>query len=147
MPAEVSGTDPDITPAQAADLMQDNSFRDAVLGVCALVSSADRAGDPDERSRVAERIGTAPVLHHFPPLELRNLFEDNWHRLVLDPAFGRAYVFQEVAKATAEPRAARAAVRVGLQIAAPGGGVGARGEAVLRECCRVLRLTPAECGL
>jgi tellurite resistance protein TerB len=140
-------SEPDISPAQASVLLQDKSFRDAVLGVCALVSSADGVGDPDERSRVADRIGTAPVLHHFPPRELRNAFEDNWHRLVLDPAFGRAYVFQEVAKATAEPVAARAAVRVGLEIAAPGGDVGARGEAVLRECCRVLRLTPAEFGL
>ncbi|MQY25434.1 tellurite resistance TerB family protein [Nocardia aurantia] len=147
MPTEDAGTDPDISPAQASNLMQDNSFRDAVLGVCALVSSADGVGDPDQRSRVADRLGTAPVLHHFPPRELRNLFEDNWHRLVLDPAFGRAYVYQEVAKASAQPVAARAAVRVGREIAAPGGDVGVRGVAALRECCRVLRLTPAEFGL
>ncbi|MCX4095117.1 TerB family tellurite resistance protein [Nocardia sp. alder85J] len=128
-------------------MLRGNSFRDAVVGVCALVSSADAVGDPDQRSRVADRIGTAPVLHHFPPRELRNMFEDNWHRLILDPAFGRAYVFQEVAKATAEPVAARAAVRAGLEIAAPDGDVGVRGVAALRECCAVLRLTPAEFGL
>jgi tellurite resistance protein len=131
----------------APDLLRDNSFRDAVMGVCALVTTAGAASDPAERTRVADRIGNVAVLHHFPASELRHRFEDNWHRLDLDPAFGRAYVLQEIAKATGKPAQARAAVRVALEIASADGNVGARGVAALRECCRVLRLAPAEFGL
>ncbi|MBF6330081.1 tellurite resistance TerB family protein [Nocardia transvalensis] len=127
--------------------MRDSIFRDAAVGVCALVGSAGAGGDPDRRIRVADHIGAAPVLHHFPSRELRILFEDNWHRLMLDPAFGRAYVLQQVAKATERPAQARAAVRVGLEIAGADGDVDVRGADALRECCRVLRLTPAEFGL
>ncbi|MFJ1461515.1 TerB family tellurite resistance protein [Nocardia wallacei] len=128
------------------DTLRDSVFRDAAVGVCALVS-AGGAADPSERTRVADRIGASGVMYHFPPHELRNLFEDNWHRLTLDPAFGRAYVLQQVARATDRPAQARAAVRVGLEIAGADGGFDLREAAALRECCRVLRLPPAEFGL
>jgi tellurite resistance protein len=128
------------------DPLQDNAFRDAAIGVCALISAAG-AADPADRSRVADRIGTVPVLHHFPSRELRILFEDNWHRLTLDPAFGRAYVLQQVAKAIDRPVQARAAVRIGLEMAGTTGEVGTRGADAARECCRLLRLAPAEFGL
>ncbi|RDI65412.1 tellurite resistance TerB family protein [Nocardia pseudobrasiliensis] len=127
--------------------LRDSVFRDAAVGVCALVSTAGTTGDPDRRVRIANRVGSAAVLHHFPQRELRTLFEDNWLRLNLDPAFGRAYVMQQVARATGRPAQARAAVRIGLEIAGADGDVGDRGAAALRECCRVLRLTPAEFGL
>jgi tellurite resistance protein len=127
------------------DALQDSSFRDATLGVCALIGTAG-AADPAERSRMADRIGDAAVLDHFPRRELRIQFEDNWHRLTLDPAFGRAYVLQQVARATGRPDQARAAVRTGLELATTGA-VDARGVAAARECCRVLHLVPAEFGL
>ncbi|BCK56956.1 tellurite resistance TerB family protein [Nocardia wallacei] len=131
---------------QLSDTLRDSVFRDAAVGVCALVSVGG-AADPAERVRVADRIGASGVMYHFPAHELRNLFEDNWHRLTLDPAFGRAYVLQQVARATERPAQARAAVRVGLEIAATDGGFDLREAAALRECCRVLRLAPAEFGL
>ncbi|ATL67007.1 tellurite resistance TerB family protein [Nocardia terpenica] len=128
------------------DTLRDSSFRDAAVGICALVSAIGGA-DPAERVRVADRIEDMPVLHHFPPYELRNLFEDNWHRLALDPAFGRAYVLQQVARATDRPAQARAAVRTGIEITGADRPFGPQGADVLRECCRVLHLAPAEFGL
>ncbi|MBB5917875.1 tellurite resistance protein [Nocardia transvalensis] len=129
-----------------AEPLRDTMFRDAAVGVCALVSTSG-AADPTRRSRVADRIGAAGALNGFAAPELRTLFEDNWHRLTLDPAFGRAYVLQQVARVTERPAQARAAVRVGLEITAAEGGFDLREAAVLRECCRVLRLAPAEFGL
>ncbi|WP_280387385.1 tellurite resistance TerB family protein [Nocardia wallacei] len=134
--------DAHITP----DTLRHSVFRDAAVGVCTLVS-ATGAADPAERSRVADRIGSTPALNHFPSQELRTLFEDNWRRVTLDPAFGRAYVLQQVARATGRPAQARAAVRVGLEIAESAGEFDTREAAALRECCRVLRLAPAEFGL
>ncbi|MBF6174242.1 tellurite resistance TerB family protein [Nocardia blacklockiae] len=131
---------------RSRDALRDSAFRDAAVGVCALVSTSG-GDDPRARSRVFDRIGAAGVLDHFPSHEVRNLFEDNWHRLTLDPAFGRAYVLQQVARATERPAQARAAVRVGLTVAAADGGYDLREADALRECCRVLRLAPAEFGL
>ncbi|MCM6773245.1 TerB family tellurite resistance protein [Nocardia sp. CDC159] len=133
--------------SRAPEGLRDSAFRDAAVGVCALVTTAGTTGDPDRRTRIADRLGNADVLHHFPQGELRNLFEDNWLRLTLDPAFGRAYVMQQVARATDRPVQARAAVRIGLEIAGADGDVDGQGADALRECCRVLRLTPAEFGL
>ncbi|RDI49748.1 tellurite resistance TerB family protein [Nocardia mexicana] len=128
------------------EALRNTMFRDAAVGVCALVS-ATGAADPADRSRVADRVGAAPVLDHFPAQDLRNLFEDNWLRLTLDPAFGRAYVLHQVARVTGRPVQARAAVRVGIEIAEPAGAFDTREAAALRECCGVLRLAPDEFGL
>ncbi|WP_460697905.1 tellurite resistance TerB family protein [Nocardia thraciensis] len=125
--------------------MRNTMFRDAAVGVCALVSAT--GADPADRRRVAHRVGAAPVLDHFPAQDLRNLFEDNWLRLTLDPAFGRAYVLHQVARVTERPVQARAAVRAGIEITESTGAFDARETAALRECCGVLRLAPGEFGL
>ncbi|MFF0490819.1 Tellurite resistance TerB [Nocardia sp. NPDC004068] len=132
------------TTSTRADTFRDIIFRDAAVGVCALATTAGTTGDPERRTRIADRIEESTVLHHFSQAELRNLFEDNWLRLTLDPAFGRAYVLQQIARATDSPARARAAVWAGIELA---GRVDGRGADALRDCCRVLRLAPGEFGL
>src|SRR5689334_4341445 len=67
--------------------LRGGTFRDATMGICALVAAADGSIDPGERMRVAQLIGSDSILQHFPTDELRTLFEDNCNRITMDPAF------------------------------------------------------------
>ncbi|WP_405135920.1 tellurite resistance TerB family protein [Nocardia sp. NBC_01388] len=127
--------------------LRGGSFRDATMGICALIAAADGAIDPAGRTRVAQLIGADTALQHFPTDELRNLFEDNCTRITLDPAFGRAYVMAQIAEATGNAVEARAAVQLGIMIGKVGGDLDAQKIAAVRDVCRALRLDPQEFGL
>ncbi|MCU1642160.1 MAG: Tellurite resistance TerB [Nocardia sp.] len=127
--------------------LRGSSFRDATMGICALIAAADGDIDPADRTRVAQLIGTDTVLQHFPTDELRNLFEDNCTRITLDPAFGRAYVMAQIAEATGNAVEARAAVQLGIMIGKVDGDLDAQEIAAVRDACRALRLDPVEFGL
>ncbi|MET9491448.1 TerB family tellurite resistance protein [Nocardia sp. NPDC006630] len=127
--------------------LRGGSFRDATMGICALIAAADGAIDPADRTRVAQLIGADTALQHFPTDELRNLFEDNCTRITLDPAFGRAYVMAQIAEATGNAVEARAAVQLGIMIGKVDGDLDAQEIAAVRDACRALRLDPQEFGL
>ncbi|WP_157574142.1 tellurite resistance TerB family protein [Nocardia jejuensis] len=127
--------------------LRGGSFRDATMGICALVAAADGSIDPSEKMRVAQTIGADPILQHFPTDDLRNLFEDNCNRITMDPAFGRAYVMQQIAKVTDKPTEARAVVQIGIMIGNADGNFDAHEVAAVKEVCQVLHLDPQEFGL
>ncbi|MEC3958846.1 TerB family tellurite resistance protein [Nocardia sp. CDC153] len=123
------------------------SFRDAALGMCAVLSATDGRIDPAARMRVAQMVGAHEVLGRQSADDLRNLFEDNCARLIMDPAFGHAYVMAQIAKATEQPEHARAVVRIGLIVGRIEGELDAHAVTVIREACQVLRLDPHEFGM
>lgn len=127
--------------------LHERSFRDAALGICALVAAADGGIDPQQRARVAQLIGADPALQHFPADEMRNQFEDNCSRLSMDPAFGRAYVMAQIAKSTGNPTEARAVVQLGIMIGNAEGGFDTPEIAAVHEACQVLHLDPQEFGV
>ncbi|TQM26083.1 tellurite resistance TerB family protein [Nocardia bhagyanarayanae] len=127
--------------------LRGGSFRDAAMGMCALVAAADGAIDPDERMRVAGLICADPVLNNFPADELRALFDDNCHRLTADPAFGRAHVLQQIGKAAGKPAEAQAVVQIGIMIGNADGSFDQAEVAAVREACQILRLDPGQFGL
>lgn len=127
--------------------LRGGSFRDASMGMCALVAAADGTIDPAERMRVAGLIGSDPVLRNFPLDDLRDLFEDNCDRLVSDPAFGRAHVLQQIGKATDKPTEANAVIQIGIMIGNADGNFDQSEVAAVREACQVLRLDPRQFGL
>ncbi|WP_330181910.1 TerB family tellurite resistance protein [Nocardia sp. NBC_01503] len=127
--------------------LRSGSFRDATVGLCALVAAADGGVDPEHRARVAQRIGADPALQQFPADELRNLFEDNCSRMSMDPAFGRAYVMAQIAKCTDTPVEARAVMQLGIMIGAVNGGLDAHEVAAVLEACQVLHLDSHEFGV
>ncbi|MEV6773094.1 TerB family tellurite resistance protein [Nocardia sp. NPDC051030] len=124
-----------------------SSFRDATVGICALMAAADGSIDPNERHRAAQLLGADLLLQHFPADELRNLFEDNCARLSMDPAFGRAYVMQQIAKSTGNPAEARAVVQIAIMLSNTEGRFDTHEIAAVREACQVLHLNPSEFGL
>ncbi|MEV0295553.1 TerB family tellurite resistance protein [Nocardia sp. NPDC050710] len=127
--------------------LRGGSFRDAAMGMCALVAAADGSIDPTERMRVAGLIGADPVLSNFTADELRVLFEDNCNRLTADPAFGRAHVMQQIGKAAGKATEAEAVVQIGIMIGNADGNFDQVEVAAVREACQVLRLDPARFGL
>ncbi|MFC9897863.1 tellurite resistance TerB family protein [Nocardia sp. NPDC127579] len=127
--------------------LRGGGFRDAAMGMCALVAAADGQLAPEERLRVAGLLGTDPVLQNFPADELRALFDDNCRRLTADPAFGRAHVLQQIAKAAGKPTEAQAVVQIGIMIGNADGNFDPAEVDAVREACRTLRLEPAQFGL
>ncbi|MFE3058298.1 tellurite resistance TerB family protein [Nocardia sp. NPDC059239] len=134
-------------PAPSRNDLWGDAFRDAALGMCAVLSATDGRIDPAARMRVAQMVGAHEVLRLRSPEDLRNLFEDNCARLIMDPAFGHAYVMAQISKATDYPEQAAAVVRIGLVVGQAHGELGAHALTVIREACQVLRLDPHEFGL
>ncbi|WP_216909164.1 tellurite resistance TerB family protein [Nocardia noduli] len=127
--------------------LRGGAFRDAAMGMCALVAAADGSIEPNERMRVAGLIGTEPALSNFSADELRQLFEDNCNRLVADAAFGRAHVLQQIAKVAGKSTEAEAVVQIGILIGNADGDFDQAEVAAVREACRALRVDPRQFGL
>ena len=127
--------------------LRGGAFRDAAMGMCALVAAADGSIDPNERMRVAGLIGTEPALSNFSAVELRALFEDNCSRITADAAFGRAHVLQQVAKVAGKATEAEAVVQIGILIGNADGNFDQAEVGAVREACQALRLDPRRFGL
>ncbi len=127
--------------------LRGGAFRDAAMGMCALVAAADGSVDQNERVRVAGLIGTEPALGNFAADELRALFEDNCARITADPAFGRAHVLQQIAKVAGKATEAEAVVQIGILIGNADGNFDQAEVAAVREACQALRLDPCQFGL
>ncbi|MFF0612486.1 tellurite resistance TerB family protein [Nocardia tengchongensis] len=138
---------PEASPPGAREDRWGTAFRDAVLGMCAVLSAVDGRIDPAARMRVAQLVGAHEILGRGPAEELRHLFEDNCARLIMDPAFGHAYVMAQIAKATEFPEQAAAVLRIGSTVGRTDGELGAHALTVIREACQVLRLDPVEFGV
>ncbi|GAB2556276.1 tellurite resistance TerB family protein [Nocardia heshunensis] len=123
------------------------AFRDAAMGMCAVLSAIDGRIDPAARMRVAQMAGAHDVLRRLSTDALRNLFEDNCARLIMDPAFGHAYAMAQIAKATEYPEQASAVVSIGLLVGRIDGELDAHAMTVIREACQVLHLDPHEFGV
>ncbi|WP_433663557.1 tellurite resistance TerB family protein [Nocardia sp. CA-128927] len=127
--------------------LRGGSFRDASMGICALVAAADGTIDPAERMKVANLIAADQVLQNFPIDDLRALFEDNCNRLTSDPAFGRAHVLQQIGKAAGKPTEANAVIQIGIMIGNADGNFDQSEIAAVREACQTLRLNPQDFGI
>ncbi|MFC8531304.1 tellurite resistance TerB family protein [Nocardia sp. NPDC057227] len=118
------------------------AFRDAVMGMCALVAAADGTVTAEERAQVAGLITGDAVLDNFPAEQLRTLFDGNCDRLVQDPAFGRAHVLQQITKVAGKPEQARAVVQIGIMIANADGTLSPAEVHAVRDACAALGIPP-----
>ncbi|MGC9378332.1 tellurite resistance TerB family protein [Streptomyces sp. MH13] len=127
--------------------LKSGAFRDASMAMCALVAAADGTVDASERQRVAQLIATNEVLQNLPADDLRRRFEANLDKLTADFAFGKVGVLQEIAKAKKKPAEARAVVQIGIVIGGADGDFDKDEQAVVREACYALDLSPHEFDL
>jgi tellurite resistance protein TerB len=127
--------------------LKSGAFRDASMAMCALVAAADGSVDPAERQRVATLIGTNDVLQNFPALDLQRRFDDYLNKLTADFDFGKVAILQEIAKAKKKPTEARAVIQIGIVIGGADGVFDKSEQAVVREACFAVGLSPAEFDL
>nr|WP_206439283.1 TerB family tellurite resistance protein [Streptomyces scabichelini] len=127
--------------------LKSGAYRDASMAMCALVAAADGYVEPAERQRVEELIVSNEVLQNFPADQLRQRFNQRVDRLVANFELGKAEALQEIAKAAKKPAEARAVVQTGIVIAGADGHFEPAEQAVIREACAALGVSPAEFGI
>ncbi|CAL9608731.1 hypothetical protein SUDANB6_05605 [Streptomyces sp. enrichment culture] len=133
--------------ASARTELKSGAYRDASMAMCALVAAADGSVEPAERQRVEELIVSNEVLRNFPADQLRQRFNQHIDRLLADFPTGRAEALREIAKAAKKPVEARAVVQTGIVVAGADGYFEPSEQAVVREACAALGLSPAEFGV
>lgn len=127
--------------------LKSGAFRDASMAICALVAAADGHIDPAERRRVASLITSNDVLTNFPAADLQRRFDDYVTKLQTDFEFGKVSVVQEVAKVKKKPAEARAVIQIGIVIGGADGNFDKSEQAVVREACFAVGLSPDEFDL
>ncbi|MEU7181255.1 tellurite resistance TerB family protein [Streptomyces celluloflavus] len=127
--------------------LKSGAFRDASMAMCALVAAADGSIDPTERRRVAQLIATNEVLQNFPADDLQRRFDAYLDKLTADFDFGKVSVMQEIGKVKKKPVEARAVIQIGIVIGGADGDFDKTEQAVVREVCFALDISPAEFDL
>ncbi|KOU34178.1 MULTISPECIES: tellurite resistance TerB family protein [Streptomyces] len=127
--------------------LKSGAFRDASMAMCALVAAADGSIDAAERRRVAQLIASNEVLQNFPAADLQRRFDEGLDKLAADFDFGKVGLLQEVAKAKKKPAEARAVIQIGIVIGGADGDFDKTEQAVVREACYALGLSPVEFDL
>jgi tellurite resistance protein TerB len=127
--------------------LKSGGFRDASMAICALVAAADGSIDPAERQRVTALITSNDVLKNFEASDLEKRFNDYLTKLSADFELGKVSVLQDIAKVKKKPTEARAVIQIGIVIGGADGNFDKTEQAVVRDACFAVDLTPAEFGL
>jgi tellurite resistance protein TerB len=127
--------------------LKSGAFRDASMAICALVAAADGSIDPAERQRVASLITTNDVLGNFPAMDLQRRFDDYLNTLTRDFDFGKVTILQEIAKVKKKPTEARAVIQIGIVIGGADGNFDKTEQAVVRDACFAVGISPDEFDL
>lgn len=124
--------------------LKSGAYRDASMAMCALVAAADGHVDPAERQQMESMILSNDVLQNFPPDQLRQRFNRHVDQLTRNFPQGKTEAMQEIAKAAKKPTEARAVIQTGIVIAGADGYFSQAEQAILREACAALGVSPAE---
>ncbi|MFE9622837.1 tellurite resistance TerB family protein [Streptomyces sp. NPDC006527] len=124
--------------------LKSGAYRDASMAMCALVAAADGHVDAAERQQMESMILSNDVLQNFPPDQLRQRFNKHVDQLTRNFPQGKAEALTEIAKAAKKPTEARAVIQTGIVIAGADGYFSQAEQAILREACAALGVSPAE---
>jgi tellurite resistance protein/stress response protein SCP2 len=134
------------TVSEKAQQFQNQSFADACMASCALVSMADGVLQPEERSKVVACIQNIRDLHCFKATDLRDLFDGFCSQS--GDMFSRVEVIKAIRKVRADRDQADMVVKIGLIIAKSKGGELAECEkTVMREIIHELGLSESDYDL
>ncbi len=120
------------------------TFRDAVMGICALVASADGNISDDEKQAIGSLITSLDALKIFPPAELIAKFNEYADAINKDKTFGPISVNGVVGKIKGKGEQPDVALQVALAIANADGNFDDKEKARVREICRTLGLDAAQ---
>ncbi|WP_322769184.1 tellurite resistance TerB family protein [Frankia sp. Cr1] len=122
--------------------LDDTSFRDAAVAMCALVAAADGTIDARERDAMATIVTTDRVLSAFPPDELLALFDAHVAAFRADAGEARSAALREIAKVRGRRVRARSVVQFGAVIGHADGTFDPAERTAVRQAIDVLGLDP-----
>jgi tellurite resistance protein TerB len=130
-----------------ASKFKNKSFMEAVVAGCAIIAAADGTVSADEKQKMAGFIQRADELKHFEMSKVIEVFNKVSGDFEFDAAIGKASAMQTIGKIKGNPEQAKLLVRVVCAIGAADGDFDADEQAVAREICVELGLTPADFDL
>lgn len=128
-----------------AKRFQNNTFKEAVISVCALIAAADGTIADSEKKSVAKAIQSFEALKVFDPRELGNLFNSYAVDAVDD--FGRINLVKNISKLAGNREAALMAIQIGIVIANSDNDFAPEEKKVVREILSTLKLSEADLGI
>lgn len=123
---------------------KNGTFRDAVMGICALVASADGNVSDEEKQAIGSLITSLDALKIFPPAELIAKFNEYCDAINKDKTFGPITVNSAVGKIKGKGEQPDVALQVALAIANADGTFDDKEKVRVREICRTLGLDAAQ---
>jgi len=126
---------------------RNQEFMEAVVAGCALVAASDGNVSADEKKKMAGFIQNSDELRVFDMTQVIGAFNRAIEKFEFDEEIGRAEALRAIAKIGKKPDAARLLVRVCCAIGSADGSFDEKEQAVCRQICRELGLTPADFDL
>ena len=130
--------------ANKAAQFKNATFRDACMGICALVASADGNVSDDEKAAIGSLITSLDALKVFPPAELIAKFTEYVDAVNKDKTFGPITVNAVVGKIKGKGEQPDTALQIALAIANADGNFDDKEKARVKEICRTLGLDAAQ---
>lgn len=131
--------------ANKAKQFKNNTFKEAVIAICARVAAADGDVSSEEKRKVAQAIQRNEALTVFNATELRDLFNKYCDDAIDD--FGIVDLNNKVAKLKKNREAAITAAQIGVIIARADGNFDNDELKVMQEVLGLLGLSEAEVPL
>lgn len=119
---------------------KNSTFRDATMGICALVASADGNVSDEEKTAIGALITSLDALKVFPPAELIAKFNEYVDTVNKDKTFGPISINGVIGKIKGKGEQPDTAVQIALAIANSDGDFADSEKKIVVEICRTLGL-------
>ena len=131
--------------SQSVKRFQNDTFKEAVISICARVAAADGTIDPSEKSSVARAIQAFDALKVFDARELGQLF--NSYCDDATDEFGVISLNGRIAKLANNREAALTAVQIGIAVANSDGDFAPAEKKAVRDILKLLKLSEADLSI
>ena len=122
---------------------KNSTFRDSVMGICALVASADGNVSDDEKAAIGSLITSLDALKVFPPADLIAKFNEYVDTVNKDKTFGPISINGVIGKIKGKGEQPDVALQIALAIANADGTFDDSEKKRVRDICRTLGLDAA----
>ncbi|MBW7454535.1 tellurite resistance TerB family protein [Paenibacillus sepulcri] len=126
---------------------KNKDFMDAVAAGCAVVAYADGKVDVEEKNKMAGYINLSQELKVFNMADVIDRFNFYVNNFEFSAEIGKQEALKAIAKFKSKPEVGRVIVGVCSAIGAADGDFDLQEQAVVRDICNVLGLSPSEFSL
>ena len=127
--------------AEQVDNYKNQEFKQAVMGICALIAAADGNVSSEEQQTVLDAIEMLPEFASFDKVELVQIFNSHCDKIQRNSTFGKIGVLADVKKLRQNrPEQADMAVTIGVAVANADGDFDKDEQSAVRDICKELGL-------